>query len=86
MNLVQGRLVLDVSIQEEKLERLLEMISKLNDNNLEMYELNVPLSNGESQEVIVDNVSVEWLGLYDENGVEIKNDHQDASLNDRKAS
>jgi hypothetical protein len=86
MNLVQGRLVLDVSIQEEKLERLLEMVRSLNNNNVEMYELDVPLSDGDSQEVIVDSVSVEWLGLYDEDGVEIKNDHRDASLNDRKVS
>jgi hypothetical protein len=83
MNLVQGRLVLDFSVQEEKLERLLEIVSRLHENNIELYEMDIPLSNG-SQEVTVDGVSVEMLGLYDEDGIEIKNDHRDASLNDRK--
>jgi DNA-directed RNA polymerase len=88
MNLVQGRIVLDVSIKEEKLERLLEMIREINEYNVELNELNIPLCNGDSQEVKVDGISVEWLGMYDEDedGVEIKNDHQDASLNDQKAS
>jgi hypothetical protein len=85
MKFVQGRLVLDITIQEGKLEKLLEMISRLNENNIELYELNVPLSNG-SQEVKVDGVSVEWSGLYDEDGVEIKKDHRESTLDDRKIS
>jgi hypothetical protein len=85
MKFAQGRLVLDITIQEGKLEKLLEMISQLNENNIELYELDIPLSNG-SQEVKVDGVTVELVGIYDEDGVEIKKDHREGTLDDRKIS
>lgn len=60
MSVVYGKIILEVSIQDSKLENLLKVIKGINKYNIELYEIDILTSSGNMYSLKVDDVDVEW--------------------------
>ncbi|QIZ06348.1 hypothetical protein HFZ78_06205 [Priestia megaterium] len=60
MSVVYGKIILEVSIQDSKLENLLKVIKGINKYNIELYEIDILTSSGNVYSLKVDDVDVEW--------------------------
>ncbi|MGF6952614.1 hypothetical protein QF028_005119 [Neobacillus sp. B4I6] len=60
MSVVYGKIILEVSIQDSKLENLLKVIKGINKYNIELYEIDILTSSGNVYSLKVDGVDVEW--------------------------
>jgi hypothetical protein len=76
MAMAQGTITLEVSMEKGKLEKLLEVIRQINDNNVELYDVNIPTGT-ELHNLRVDDVRVEWVDIIDENGLQMFAEDED---------
>ncbi|MBT2738282.1 hypothetical protein [Bacillus sp. ISL-7] len=60
MSVVYGKIILEVSIQDSKLENLLKVTKGINKYNIELYEIDILTSSGDVYSLKVDDVDVEW--------------------------
>lgn len=60
MSVVYGKIILEVSIQDSKLENLLKVTKGINKYNIELYEIDILTSSGDVYRLKVDDVDVEW--------------------------
>jgi hypothetical protein len=60
LSVVYGKIILEVSIQDSKLENLLKVIKGINKYNIELYEIDILTSSGNVYSLKVDGVDVEW--------------------------
>ncbi|MFP5110527.1 hypothetical protein ACSU6B_28035 [Neobacillus sp. C211] len=60
MSEVYGKIILEVSIQDSKLENLLKVTKGINKYNIELYEIDILTSSGDVYSLKVDDVDVEW--------------------------
>ena len=60
MSVVYGKIILEVSIQDSKLENLLKVTKGINKYNIELYEIDILTSSGNVYSLKVDDVDVEW--------------------------
>jgi hypothetical protein len=79
MVLAQGTIIIDVTMEKGKLQEILKAIQAINDYNVEMSEINIPTGTG-LHNLKVDNVSVEWVDIVDDNGVQIYADNEEEKL------
>jgi hypothetical protein len=55
-----GKIILEVSIPENKLEKLLKVVQGINKYNIELYEIDISTSSGNVYNLKVDDVDIEW--------------------------
>jgi hypothetical protein len=55
-----GKIILEVSIPENKLEKLLKVVQGINKYNIELYEIDILTSSGNVYNLKVDDVDIEW--------------------------
>jgi hypothetical protein len=55
-----GKITLEVSIPESKLEKLLKVVQGINKYNIELYEIDILTSSGNVYNLKVDDVDIEW--------------------------
>ncbi|OIK13576.1 hypothetical protein BIV60_13865 [Bacillus sp. MUM 116] len=60
MYLAQGEIKLEVSIEQDKLEDLLNITRCLNNYNIEIYDIKIQTGSGETFNLKVDDVSIKW--------------------------
>jgi hypothetical protein len=60
LSVVYGKIILEVSIQDSKLENLLKVTKGINKYNIELYEIDILTSLGNVYSLKVDDVDVEW--------------------------
>ena len=60
MSVVYGKIILEVSIQDSKLENLLKVTKGINKYNIELYEIDILTNSGDVYSLKVDDVDVEW--------------------------
>ncbi|PGY04995.1 hypothetical protein [Bacillus sp. AFS031507] len=60
MFVVNGKIILEVSLQDSKLEKLLKVTKGINKYNIELYEIDILTSSGNVYSLKVDDVDVEW--------------------------
>lgn len=60
LSVVYGKIILEVSIQDSKLENLLKVTKGINKYNIELYEIDILTSSGDVYRLKVDDVDVEW--------------------------
>jgi hypothetical protein len=60
LSVVYGKIILEVSIQDSKLENLLKVTKGINKYNIELYEIDILTSSGNVYSLKVDDVDVEW--------------------------
>ncbi|MDQ0970512.1 hypothetical protein QFZ31_000390 [Neobacillus niacini] len=60
MPVLSGKIILEVSIQDSKLENLLKVTKKMNKYNIEIYEIDLLTSSGKVYNLKVDDVDIEW--------------------------
>ncbi|MBT2725107.1 MULTISPECIES: hypothetical protein [unclassified Bacillus (in: firmicutes)] len=65
MHVANGKIVLDLSIRDTNLENLLILTKGINKYNIELYEIDILTSSGKVYSFKVDNVVVEWVGIFE---------------------
>ena len=60
LSVVYGKIILEVSIQDSKLENLLKVTKGINKYNIELYKIDILTSSGDVYSLKVDDVDVEW--------------------------
>jgi hypothetical protein len=55
-----GKIILEVSIPDSKLEKLLKVVQGINKYNIELYEIDIVTSSGNVFNLKVDDVDIEW--------------------------
>lgn len=60
MFVAHGKIILEVSIPENKLEKLLKVVQGINKYNIELYEIDILTSSGNVYNLKVDDVDIEW--------------------------
>jgi hypothetical protein len=60
LSVVYGKIILEVSIQDSKLENLLKVTKGINKYNIELYEIDILTNSGDVYSLKVDDVDVEW--------------------------
>lgn len=60
MVVAHGKIILEVSIPENKLEKLLKVVQGINKYNIELYEIDILTSSGNVYNLKVDDVDIEW--------------------------
>ena len=60
MSVLNGKIILEVSIQDSKLENLLKVTKGMNKYNIELYEIDILTSSGKVYNLKVDDVDIEW--------------------------
>jgi hypothetical protein len=60
LSVVYGKIILEVSIQDSKLENLLRVTKGINKYNIELYEIDILTSSGDVYSLKIDDVDVEW--------------------------
>jgi len=58
---VNGKIILDVSIQDSNLENLVKITKEINNYNTEIYEIDILTTSGKLYTLKVDDVDVEWF-------------------------
>lgn len=56
----QGKIILEVSVEERTLDDLLDVTRCLNNYNLKIYEINLQTETGEVYKLKVDDVNIDW--------------------------
>jgi hypothetical protein len=60
LSVVYGKIILEVSIQDSKLENLLKVTKGINKYNIELYEIDILTGSGNVYSLKVDDVDIEW--------------------------
>ncbi|MDQ6600742.1 hypothetical protein [Bacillus salipaludis] len=60
MYIAQGKIILEVSIEENTLEDLLNVTRSLNNYNLKIYDINLQTESGEFYKLKVDDINIKW--------------------------
>ena len=63
MYLAQGKITLEVSIEQDTLEDLLNVTRCLNNYNVGMYDINIATESGKTFTLKVDDVHIKWSNI-----------------------